>query len=227
MKFKNILKNKRNIVLAIVLVIIIVGTTFKFVKGMNYNSNWKESSSIEIYLGNYKEENDLKLILGETFPGKNVKIQSIDGVSNEILITLDTKQISDDEKNTFIEKINSKYQTNLTIDEMEITSNSQVKLIDIIYPNILLISIVVLLIVAYFIIRYIKIGILKVIEYLFQGLILTEWLYFSILAICRIPVGSWTIPISMLIFIISVIVLIFIFDKEYQKVAPKKNKKRK
>lgn len=227
MNSKNTFKNKKYIILAVLLIIIIAGTTIKFIKGMNYNLSWRSSSSIEIYIENFKEKSDLKAVLAETFPKRHNKIQYVEDSTKELLITIDTKQITDEQKDTFIKKVNEKYQTNLTVDEMEIMNNSQVKLSDVIYPNILLIIVTVVIIAGYFITRYRKIGIIKLLEYLLGGIVLTQWVYFSILCICRIPVGSWTIPVSMLIFIVSIIVLIFIFEKEYKKVVPKKNKKKK
>jgi preprotein translocase subunit SecF len=229
MKASNILKNKKNIILIIALIIIIAGVIVKFICGMNYTLKWKESTSMEIYIQEASiGEYELKGILRDVFPNKASKVQFVDDTTDDILITIDEKSVSQDELNSLVNKINEKCQIQLTAEEIDVTQNNQLAFKDVILPFIWTIVIAVSIISLYFIIRYRKIGIAKIIEFLIEGILIPQLVYFSILAICRIPIGIWTVPVSMLIFILGIIVLILEFQKVYEIVVPKKdNKKRK
>ena len=215
------------IIVLIALVIIIAGTVVKLSKGMNYIIKWKKSVSINFHIHEAKVElSDLKGVLNESFPGSKYIIQNLDDEEDDFLITIDKEQITDEEKNSFIEKVNSKYETEITADDIEVVYNNPVKLFDIAKPYIIPVIITVVIISAYFILRYKKVGALNIIENLLYGIVMPEWLYLSILALFRISVGYYTLPIAILIYLISIITLIYVFEKQAQNVEPKNNKKR-
>lgn len=220
-------KNKKSIILVIALIIVITGTIVKLVKGMNYELNWKKSVSINLSTDNEIAKKDIEEIVKETFTGRKFKVQFLDEDEKEILITLDTAEITEEEQNAFVEKINTRYEEDLSKYDLELIDNDQIKLIDVLKPYILPIVISLIIIAVYFAIRYKALGLAKTIEYLIEGIVLPEWIYFSIFAIFRLPVGIYTVPVSMLVFLISIIALIVIFDKQYKKVSLKNNKKRK
>ena len=221
------IKKYKKIILVIILILVIAGTIIKLTKGMNYALKWKQNCEIAVHAQKTITENEINQIIKEIFPDRNTKIQYLDETDSQVLITLDTNEITEEEQNLLIQKINEKFEEELTIGNLEIIKNDQVKLTDIVKPYIIPIIISLVIIVAYFIIRYKQIKITKTIEYLIEGIVLPEWVYFSILAICRIPVGNFTLPIAMFIFLISILVLIYTFDIEYKKVLAQNNKRRK
>ncbi len=227
MNFKKIFNNKKNIILALILVVIIAGVIVKCTSGMNYALTWKNSSSIIMYIDNSLNEKDMKQILKDVFPKTASKVQFIDKSESEVFITIDKQEITDEEKTAFVEKINERYEDTLTIEELKVVENGHVRLIDYIKQFEIEIVIAIVIIVMYYIIRYRKINTKKLIEYLVEALLLPELLFFSILTILRIPVGVWTIPTAVCIFIITFMVLTYILNKENKKIESKKNKKRK
>ena len=203
-------------------------TVVKISKGMNYILKWKKNTSISIHIHDAKiEKNDLNVIIKETFSGKDFKIQNLDEEEDAYLITIDKEEITDEEKNSFVEKINTKYQTEITAEEIDVEQHSKVGLLDIAKPYIIPVLIIAIAISAYFILRYKKVGAIKIIENLLYGIVMPEWLYFSILAIFRIPVGYYTLPTSILIYLISISVLIYVFEKEAKNAESNNNKKKK
>ncbi len=215
------------IIVLIALIIIIAGTVIKIKNGMNYIIKWKKSVSIAFHIHEAKvEKNDLKGILNESFPGSKYIIQNLDDEEDDYLITIDKEQITDEEKNAFVEKVNSKYETEVKAEEIETVYNNPVKLFDIVKPYIIPVLITAVIIAAYFILRYKKVGALNIIENLLYGIIMPEWLYLSILSLFRIPIGYYTLPIAILIYLISIIVLINVFEKQAQNVKPKDSKKK-
>lgn len=221
----NTSKNKKIITLSMILLLIIAGICIMITKGINYNIKWKDSILLEVYIDNEVENSDIKTIAKEVFKDKEVKIQNIAKSKNQLIITVDSKEISDEELNSLIEKINERYEENLDVNDIEKTDNYQVNLIDVIKPYIPTVIVTLIISIAYFIIRYQTMGIDKLIGYLVKGILITQLVYFSVVIITRVPVGVWTIPLSIVIYVISIILLSFIFDREYKKVKPKKNKK--
>ena len=216
---------KKLILVAICLVIIIAGTVVKLIKGMNYQLKWKKTKSIVLYLDN-AQKNDLDLIVKEAFPGKDFIIQNLEE-DDEFLVTIDYINISYNEMNSFVDKLNEKYNMDLTVEDLEIRVNNNVLLLDVVKPYLIPILITVIVVSVYFILRYKKIGAIKIIENLIYGIVMPQWVYFAILALSRLPVGYYTLPISILIYLISIITLIYIFEKQNLNVSYENSKNKK
>ena len=192
------LKNKKILCIILPLVIILLGILVLCIKGMNYGLMYGTNTTIKIYL--YSQIEDMSNIVTEIF-GKN-KIKSLNDLESDMSITV--KEASEEQLNTFITKINEKYSLTLTIDELEVSNNAKVKGADLISPYVLPSVITSVLILIYFVIKYKKVGILKVIIYALAILVGTQLMYLSLYAIIRIPVNYLSMPISMIIYILSI-----------------------
>lgn len=220
-KASPILKNKKIIVLIILIIaILIAGTIMIIVKGLNYDLMYSKNTKIQAYIKSDFEIKDIKKIVNETFIGKRSYIQNINIVENMLIITVE--QASDDEINTLIQKINEKYNIELTNDDLVINKDTNINMIDIINQYIAPIVITIAIILAYLLIRFKKIGLFKILLYTIASVVLSQCLYISIIAISRIPVNFMTIPVALLIFIINIYILALIFER---KLAGEKVKK--
>lgn len=205
------LKNKKILVLlAVILVIIMVGVIVLGVKGMNYSLLYGANTQIEMYLENDFELEDIKAIAKETFGKNNIRL--LDESKHDILITV--KSASDEQQNNLITKVNEKYGLDLSKGNLIVVNNGEMKLTDLISRYVFPVIIASLVILAYFIIRYRKLKIEKVALYTLITIIFLQIILLSIYAITRIPVNSFTMPISMLIFILSVLGLTEYFDNQ-------------
>lgn len=203
-------KDKKNIFLAILAIIILAGIIVFCIKGLNYNLSYGKNTSIVIDFSKYVDTNKIEQIVKETIEN-NVKVRTINESNNYILITV--KEISDEQKINLITKLNEKYELELTDKDLEITRNAQIELVDMIKPYIAPSVISIMLIAIYFVIAYRKCGIGKVILETLGSIVISEATLFSIYAIARIPVNSLTMPISVILFVIVIISLMEKFRK--------------
>lgn len=201
------LKNKKILFIIIPLVIILLGILVLCIKGMNYGLMYGENTQIKVYLDS--EIEDVSNLVTEVF-GKN-KIQKLNGVNTDILITV--KEASEEQLDSFVTKVNENNGIELTRDDLEVSNNAKIKGIDLISPYILPSVITSVLVLIYFVIRYKKFGILKITIYTLTVLIGAQLLYLSIYAVARIPVNYWSMPISMIIYVLSIIGLLEFFEK--------------
>lgn len=209
------LKNKKILCLLIVLLIIIItGGILLFVKGVNYSLIYGEHTTVELYLETDFESADVQNIIKEVF-GNQTKTREVNNLNYDILII--TKSASDEQLNNLISKINEKYNLELTTNDLLVTNNAKIDVMDLIMPYILPICIASALILFYFIIRYKKLGISKVILFTIFTVILVQLVYASIYSIARLPVNEYTMPISMMLYLITIIAIIEKFDIDLQK----------
>lgn len=210
------LKNKK-ILPIIVLVIIIVGVIMLAIKGMNYGLIYGNNTTIKMNLKLEKEAED---IIKEVF-GKQYNIKTANNNEKNIIITV--KEASEEQINTFITKINEKYDLSISNEDLEIMNNPKMNGKDIVRQYLAPTIITSIIVVLYFVIRYKKLGILKTLITALLTILGTQMIYLSIYAITRIPVNELAMPISMLILILSFIILAEVFEKNMIKL--KSNKK--
>lgn len=215
-------KDKKNIFLVVLAVIILVGIIMFCIKGLNYNLFYGKNTTISIITEQTIDKSELQQIVEETI-GEKASVRNLDDSSNSLLITI--KGISDEQKTKLLTKVNEKYSLELKEEDLEITNNASIKLVDIIKPYITPSVISIVLILAYFIIRYKKYGIGKIILETLGSILISELSLFSIYAIIRIPVNSITMPISVILFVIVIIALMEKYRKEELKRKQSKKKK--
>ena len=85
---------------------------------------------------------------------------------------------------------------------------------DMATPFIVPVIISSVLVLIFYIIKYRKIGILEVIEYTIVGTVGIQVLLLSIYAIARIEVNAFIMPISMILYVLTFLVLTDIFEKK-------------
>lgn len=210
------LKNKKTIALIIIIgAILIAGLVMTIVKGINYDLIYSKSTRIEIYIEPNFEMNDIKSIIESTFGNQKYIIQKVNMSEKMIGVTL--KEISEDQINSFVQKINEKYATELTADDIQIYQNSNIKIEDIVYQYILSIILSLIIILIYLMLRFRKLGVWKVLLNTIASLILIQLLYISIYSITRLPINIITIPIALLIFVLNIFVLTLKFENKLLK----------
>lgn len=210
------LKNKKILaVLTIVLVIIIAGIALLFTKGMNYSLVYGNNTTIELYLETDFEDSDVQNIIKEVF-GNDIETRQVNNLRYDILII--AKSASDEQLDNLVSKVNEKYGLELKKDSLLVTNNVEINGMDLISPYILPVAITTVAILAYFIIRYKKLGIYNILLVTILTIILTQLLLLSVYTIARLPINEYTMPISMIVYLISVIILIEKFENDLNKI---------
>lgn len=215
------LKNKKILsLLAIILIILIVGAIMLFTKGMNYSLTYGKNTSIELYLETDFQFSDVESIITEIF-GRNFKTRQVNNLDRDILII--TKSVSDEQLSNLVSKINERYGLELENDDLLVTNSARISGLDIIRPYIIPTCITAVIILAYFIVRYKELGILNVILFTICVIIIVQLLLLSIYAITRIPINEYTMPISIILYIMSIIILTEKFERNLTKLKKEQN----
>lgn len=209
------LKNKKLIyALTVILVIIIAGIVMLFTKGINYGLEYGKNTTVEIYLETDFEYGDIKNVIEETF-GSDIKIKQINGLKNDIVVL--TKSASEEQLNNLISKVNEKYSTTLKVDDLIVNNNEKITIIDLIKPYILPVCITIIGILIYLLVAYKKIGSIKISLYFLATILITQLIYASLYIVLRLPVNNYTMPISILIYLLSILGIIIKLEKEKDK----------
>ena len=215
---------KVKIVTAIITIIMIIGIAITLTIGLNYSLKYQESKKIELYVEKEFETSDIKQIAKEVLQNDDVIIQKVEVYGDSVSII--AKNITDEQKESLITKINEKYGTELSADSTQIQTIPSTRGRDIVKQYIAPFAIATILIIIYVAIRYYKLNIVKVVLKTVLMLVVTQVLLLSIIAIARIPVGRLTMPIAIVVYILTLFGTTTKFEKELKIKKENENKKK-
>lgn len=218
---KEFIKSKQLKIILIALVII-AGIVIIAVEGFNFDLKYQDTQRVELYLKTEFNIADIRQITNEVFGNQKVMIQKVEVFEDSVSIT--TTSISDEQKNNLITKINEKYGTELATEDTTIENIGHTRGRDIIKPYIIPFAIAVIVVLVYLGIRYYKLVIVKVIGKSIGIMVLAQVLLFSIIAITRIPIGRLTIPMVMLVYLLTLFGITNMFEKNLSKKKLEENK---
>ena len=209
---KNKLTKKTKIILGIIALVIIAGIIITLTVGLNFDLRYEESKRVEFYLQTDFNISDIKQITNEVMPDEEVIIQKVEVFEDTVSIT--AKEITDEQKQNLITKLNEKYGTELSSENIEIENIPHTRGRDIIKPYIVPFMISTLIILVYMAIRYRKIGIIKTVLKTIKISVLTQLTLLSIMAIVRIPIGIITIPLVIIVYLLTLFGITTYFEKQ-------------
>ena len=211
---------KFKVLYIIMALIIIIGAVVYKIKGFNKELLYSNRDQILVSSSKEFDLNKIEEISKEVLGDKKVKVLEYERFGNAVQIISTT--ISEEEKESIINKINEEYGVNISKDDIKIINVQNTRIKDIIKPYILPIIITWCIVLLYFIIVYNKLGILKVLG---NGLVIplgTLGTFYGIIVITRIPFGRLTSAIALGIYVICILILSMYFHKEKQIYLSKK-----
>ena len=214
---------KQKILSVIIAVIIIAWAIVTGVKGLNYDLRYQETKNIELYIAKDFEIADIKAITDEVMGKSPVIIRKVEVYEDSVSIT--AKEITDEQKQSIIDKINEKYQTELSADSTQIQTIPHTRGRDIVKPYITPFIISTAIILVYMAIRYRKIGVLRTLLKTIATSVIAQAVLLSIIAITRIPVGRLTIPMIVTVYMLTLVGLTTNFEKKLEIKKEEENKK--
>lgn len=214
---------KQKILSVIIAVIVIAGAIVTGVKGLNYDLRYQETKNIELYIAKDFEIADIKAITDEVMGKSPVIIRKVEVYEDSVSIT--AKDITDEQKQSIIEKINERYETELSADSTQIETIPHTRGRDIAKPYIIPFIISTVIILVYMAIRYRKIGILKTLLTTISTSVAAQAVLLSIIAITRIPVGRLTIPMIVTVYMLTLVGLTTNFENKLEIKKEEENKK--
>lgn len=213
----------KKIVFIICALIILTGIIMTFTMGFNVGLQYKESNRIQIAIGKEIDKNELKQIAKEVFQTNNVIVEAGDEFQDTFIITVENKNT--DQINELIKKTNETYAIQNEIADLVIVHVPAYRIRDIIKPYTVPFAIAVICVTAYFMIIYRKKSIIKMLTIYLLGSLIIELLYFSIIAITRIPMSYLIFPISIFILILYTVFATYKISILPDRMLKKMNKK--
>lgn len=204
------MRNINKILVILVAILLVIGIILMFTKGFNYSIEYKGVTELKFMLGQVIDMNEVESIAKEAFNDKEMKIQKIDYFNDSVNISV--VEPTDEEIQSLIDKFNSRYSQNNTMDSISIIKTSNTSLYEIAKQYILPVIITVILVAIYMGVRFRKQGILKVALLPIIMSIVAEALYLSILVILQIPISIWTMPIALVLLLSTLTIYAYRFE---------------
>lgn len=211
---KQLAKNKK-IMIIIIAIILIAGVAMTLIKGLKFDLKYEKAQRIQLYLEQEVSDKEIKQITDEVFGEQEVIIQKVELYRDTVAIT--SKEITEEQKNNLITKVNEKYGLELDAEETEITNIPHTRGRDIVKPFIKPFIISSIIVLAYIAIRYYKLSSGKVVVHAIAIVALSQAVLLSIMAIARISVGRLTIPMVLAVYMLSLVGVTSKFEKQLAK----------
>lgn len=206
------INQKTKIVTLVIAIIVIVGLIVTLTVGFNFDLRYQEAKKIQLYLEKDFEIADIKQITNEILPNEKVVIQKVEVYEDTVSIM--AKEITDEQKTNLINKINEKYELELKADDIDITTIPHTRGRDIIKPYIIPFIIATVIILVYMAVRYYKLGMMKTILKTGLTVVLAQAVLASVVVITRIPIGRVTIPLVLVVYVLSLLGITSCLEKE-------------
>ena len=206
----------KKIIYGILALIVLVGAVLVVTIGLRLDMKNDANTKIYVYIGKEFDINDIEQIAKETFETDTAIVQKVEIYNEMALITI--KEQNTENINEKIEslnsKINEKYGLENKKEDIVINNETKINMYSVIKPYILPMLISLIVILVYSSIIYRKLGILKNIIIYVLTVIGSQLLYASILVITRLPFNMFIIPIGLIIYAITIVVVTIIKQKQ-------------
>ena len=209
------MKNKTLYIILIVL--IIIGVIVYKAKGFNKELNYSNRQEFEISAASTFDVSKVEEIVKSIITNRKIKVQKVERFENALVIT--STEISEEEKQNIINKMNEEYNENISNESVSIVSIPETRVYDVLKPYVLPAIIVFTSILVYFIFMYRKLGVISV---LVEGILVPVIVilsYYAIIAIVRIPFGRITNSIVVGVFILTIGMLAIYFQNKKEKLT--------
>lgn len=194
-------KNKIIIASSIIALIILAGIVVVGIWGFNKELRFAQSQSVDIYVEQEVDASQIKRIAEEVL-GMHNMVQTVE--IYEDMVTIRALSISEEQRNTIVNKIKENYEFEQTAEKTTINTIPATRFRDMFKQYIIPFIITGIVVVAYMAIRYHKKGILKVIAKTVFIPIIAELLLLSWMAIVRIPIGRFIPIFVILVYVASI-----------------------
>ena len=202
--------NKKIIYIALA-VIFLISIIITATIGLRVDLNYAQGHTVTFTVGKEIKIEDIEKIADEVFGKTKFLVQRVELFNDSALIKSE-EEITAEQLELLCNKINEKYEVELTTDMFEMDYLTNIRLRNIIEPYIIPIGISTLLIVGYYAVRYR--GVSKMLE-LLKYLAISEGLLYSLYAIGRVQVNELTMPLALVVY--TLVIAIYTYHCETKK----------
>lgn len=197
------LTKKNKIVLCILILFILAGIIILVTAGFRKSTLYTAGSRIEVYLPQGYQKEEIINIAQECFPNQKIEFEEIEKLEQVASIRL--KNYTAEELENYKTKIAEKYEIDKESLEIEEVKLPKIKISTVIKPYVVPLLLISFLTLVYTFLRNLKSeNKWKIVLRILISLIVTLGLYFSVLVIIRIPFGSYTMPVALAIYLITI-----------------------
>ena len=216
---------KKDKIIYAVLALIAIGAIIVIaVMGLNENTSFLKHKQLQINIGKSFENEDIKQIAKEVFENEEIIVQKVELYEEIVAITV--KDATDEQLEQLNTKINEKYGLENTVkDSITVYEIPKIKISQVITPYILPTIISLAIMVIYALLRYRRIAPLEVIGKILGLNIVAEVLFYSIIAIIRIPFNNAIIPASLAVYAMVSILVFNNLESKRNRIIETENKK--
>ena len=208
------MKKKNVIILAIAMIIVIAGIIVASTIGFNKQLRYQDSQKIDIYVASEVDVDKIKNIANEVLGRQNM-VQTIEIYQD--MVTIRAKSISDEQKDSIVNKIKENYEFEQTAESTEITNIPATRIRDMFKKYVLPFVLSFVIILVYMVVRYRQKGILNVLLKTIAIPTLCEILLISLIAITKIPVGVYTPTLVLVVYLASITYTVIKVEKQADK----------
>lgn len=208
------LSGTKKILLLGLILIIIAGIVVVTLKGVNVSLLYEQHETVNLVIGKEVNINDIKNICKEVFNDKEVIVRKVELFDDAV--NLNVESMTDEEKQNLVDKVNEKYETQFTVDSINVKVIPKVRIRDTVRPYIIPLVIATIAIVAYMVIRFRKIKITKLLGKIVAIILLTEATVTSIVTIARIPVTPVLINVMFAVVILELVLYVDCTERNYK-----------
>lgn len=202
-KFFNIIKT---ILLIISILVIISGTITLCIAEFEKSIEYRAGTRIEVYIPNGYEKEEIINIAKEAFETEDILFSEIEQINQ--VAGIKVNKYSKEQLDAYINKIAEKYKIGEDEMEYEEVVIPETKIITVVTPYILPVSVITVLSLIYIIIRNYKSNNKIKMSLKFLGiLVITLCTYFSIIALLRLQFCIYTMPLAFSIYIVTLLIL--------------------
>ena len=196
---------KNKIALLLFVLLIMAGIITLFIAGFEKTATYKAGTRIEVFIPNGYEKQDIINIANESFSGKEFTFEEVEKLKQVASIKID--EYSEEELKNFKASISEKYdikEDNLELHEIKLPS---IRISTEVEPYVLPVVLVTVLSLIYVLFRNLKSeNKWKIILKIVLVLALVLGVYFSLILVTRLPFGSYTMPLALAIYIITLMI---------------------
>lgn len=215
----------KKVILIVAILIILAGGVVVYTIGFHVGLDYSASQNIKIYFETSYEDAQIEQIVKDVFGNGSKRIQDIELFHDAVSITV--KEANEEQINDLKQRVSQIYNIEDIESHVIVNDMPSYRLRDVMKPYILPLAITTVAIFFYLAIRFRKIGMKKALLLPLGLLIILEAAYISIIAICRIPLGRYMIPIALLIYVATFVYTLARLAKIEEMESPKTKIKKK
>lgn len=201
---KNISK-KNKIILLLIVLLIVAGTITLFVAGFEKTAEYQAGTRIEVYIPRGYEKQDVINIAKESFVGKKFTFEEVEKLDQVASIKI--IDYSEEELNKFKTSICEKYEIEEDALELHEIAIPTIRISTAVTPYVFPVVLVTVLSLIYVLFRNLKSeNKWKIVLKIVLVLAFVLGTYFSLILVLRLPFGSYTMPLALAIYIITLMI---------------------